>query len=374
MNVTRVFETAKIAIHWDHIISPTDPNSGKDREISWKGTAQKIAGLVILALSTALVGAVPTMILFSIAIPYYTYTAYEKTHAVSEDEGSSPVKQQLSEEEIEKLNQLGVGAILKASTEGKKVGLIIGRCKDQPVPVEDGWLWVAGNIEGDPAVLKNRVDLQMDFNDSETIERLEGVFDRVVVDFSTLKFIHGPWRFLRPLLKPSPESQLITEKLKGTLGIRFDLDEPYIDCAEGSICYSPKKERAENGRLFQEWKDQVGETEFKRKKSNFLSKMDVSRKEELIRFGGEHALDREFFNHILNEHYPNRFNAQREAVKMGVEKIRHYLKSLFNRVEIYDNSAPFPTRQGCHAEKAEHFVLTGPAQRSKERRKVFEVV
>jgi len=315
MNVTRALETAKIAIHWDHIIAPTDPNSGKDQEISWKGTAQKIAGLVILTLSAALIGAVPTMILFSIAIPYYIYTAYEKTHTVSEDEGSSPVKQQLSEEEIEKLNQLGIDAILKASTEGKKVGLIIGRDKDQPVPVEDDWLWVAGNIFGDPAVLENRVDLQMDFNDSETIEKLKGLFDRVVVDFSTLKAIHSAWRFLRPLLKPLPESQLITELTKGICSITDMKRDVYVDVSEGNysfsldLCLRPDAEKLKEG-------------------------------------------------------------ARLEAV----ETFRHYLKSLFNRVEVYDNSAPFPTRQGCHTEKAEHFVLTGPAKRSKERRKVFEKV
>ena len=315
MNVTRALETAKIAIHWDHIIAPTDPNSGKDQEISWKGTAQKIAGLVILALSTALVGAVPTMILFSIAIPYYTYTAYEKTHAVSEDEGSSPVKQQLSEEEIEKLNQLGIDAILKASTEGKKVGLIIGRDKDQPVPVEDGWLWVAGNIFGDPEVLENRVDLQMDFNERETIEKLKGLFDRVVVDFSTLKAINGAWKFLRPLLNPTPESQLITELTKGVCGIEEMKRDVYVDASEGNYFFSFKLCCRPNSKELQD-----------------------GLKPEIV------------------------------------ETFRHYLKSLFNRVEVYDNSAPFPTRQGCHKEKAEHFVLTGPAKRSKERRKVFEKV
>lgn len=315
MSVARALETAKIAIHWNHIIAPTDPNSGKDQEISWKGTAQKIAGLVILTLSTALIGAAPTMILFSIAIPYYTYTAYEKTHASSTDEKSPPVKQPLSEEEVDKLNQLGIDAILKASTEGKKVGLIIGRDKDQPVPVEDGFLWVAGNIVGDPAVLENRVDLQMDFNEPETVQKLQGLFDKVVVDFSTLKAIVGAWRFLRPMLKPLPESQLITELTKGICSIEDMKNDVYVDASQGNYSYS----------------------------------LDLCLRPDAEKF--------------------------KEYARLEVvEEFRHYLKSLFNRVEIYDDKTPYPTREGCHTEKAAHFVLTGPAIRSPDRRKVFEKV
>ena len=363
MNVSRALETAKIAIHWNHFIAPTDPESGKDQEISWKGTAQRIAGIVILAISSALIGAFPTMMLFSVAIPYYTYTAYEKTAALAEDQETPPAKQPLSDKEIENLNQLGIDAIKKANAEGKKVGLIIGRCKEQPVPVEKGWLWVAGNICGDPEVLENRVDLQMDFSEIETMNKLQDLFDRVVVDFSTLKFLDG-WRTFVPMLKDTPESQLVTETTKGCFGIGFDIDVVRVNCEQGSLQFPASflmKERAENKRLFAEWKAQVGATESEEQKARFIEQMSASEKEDLIRFGGEEQLEKAFFHHILNKHYPNRYSPGQEAVREGVEKFRHYLGTLFNRVEVYDDHVPFPTRQGLgYAEKAAHFVLTGP--------------
>jgi hypothetical protein len=202
------------------------------------------------------------------------------------------------------------------------------------------------------------------------------MFDRVVVDFSTLKFICGAWQKIAPLLKPLSSSQLITETTKGCMGILFHTEDVQVDYANGSINYPASfvlKEERENQRFFQEWKDKVGETEFTQRKKDFLDNMEASNKKNLLQFGGEKQLDLSFFYHVLNEHYPNRFDKVREAAKIGVEHFRHYLKGLFDRIEIYDDTVPFPTRQGIgYGESGSHFVLTGPATRTKERRRVFE--
>ena len=275
----------------------------------------------------------------------------------------------LSQEGIDRLNQLGIDTILKASTEGKKIGLIIGRDKDQAVPIEEGWLWVAGNIRGDPAILENRVDLQMNFSDEGTIQKLEGMFDRVVVDISTLKFIRGAWQKVTPLLKPLLSSELITETSTGCMDLLPDIQEVQVDCLNGSIEFPfsfQSREMKENRLLFQKWKDKVGEKECTKKKKEFLDNRVASMGGKLIGFRSEKECDLAFFYHILNENYPNRFNAKKEAEKVGVEQFRQHLGSLFDQVVVYDDATPFPTRQGIGAgEKRSHFALTGPKTRTK---------
>ena len=320
MQLSKVLETAQIAVHWDHLLAPTDPETGKIQDDSWKGMAKKVAGLALVVFSYALFGwEIASLLLFNTGL-YHVGRAYQKTFSIEETPVEEP---KLSQEEIDRLNQLGIDKILEASREGKKIGLVIGRCKHQPVPMQDGWLWVAGNIVGDPAVLENRVDLNMDFSESDTIQKLEGMFDRVVVDISTLKFIDGAWQRVAPLLKPLPSSDLITETTKGCMGLLPMIEEVKIDCAQGSICYPmsfSSKEMKNNDRLFQEWKDKVGEAEFAKVKGDFLSEMDASEKEDLMSYGGEKELDLAFYHHVLNKHYPNRFNAGREAAKVGAER------------------------------------------------------
>ena len=65
------------------------------------------------------------------------------------------------------MNEKGIEALIKASNAGKKVGLIIGREKDQYIPQDDNWLWVSGNLDGEPEILKDRVHLQLDFDESD---------------------------------------------------------------------------------------------------------------------------------------------------------------------------------------------------------------
>ena len=310
MEISGVLETAKITVHWDHLLAPTNPDAGKVRDDSWRGMAKKVAGLALVICSYALFRwEIASLLLFNTGL-YHVSRAYQKTLPVKETPHEEP---KLSQDEIDQLNQFGIDTILEAATEGKKIGLVIGRDKDQPMPVEDNWLWVAGNIAGDPAVLEDRVDLQLDFNQLETMQRLAGTFDKVVVDFSTLKAISGAWASLRPLLKPLSTSQLITETVKGLIGIERLATDVFVDCPRG----------------------------------NFSISIDV-------------ALRKDFES------------AKNTARLEAVEKFRHYLKNLFDRVELYDDNAPFPTRQGCHTEKASHFVLTGPARRTKERVRVFE--
>lgn len=107
------------------------------------------------------------------------------------------------------------------------------------------------------------------------------------------------------------------------------------------------------------------------KRKAYIEGMSAQRKKSLMTLG-EGELDQAYFYHILETHYPNRYDPSLEAIAEGESRIRHYLKSLFNRIELYRDS-PYPTRENMGAgQKSEYFILTSPVlKRERSREKVF---
>jgi hypothetical protein len=121
---------------------------------------------------------------------------------------------------------------VKSLAKEKKLCLFVGRAANEPIPEStEAEEWVSLDIlkispaEKNPKSL-NRLHLVMDCNDPESLGKIQGLFDRVVVDGSTLKLIQGnPWETMGKLLKASPESELITECCKGSGPCYTDDDE-----------------------------------------------------------------------------------------------------------------------------------------------------
>lgn len=70
------------------------------------------------------------------------------------------------------------------------------------------------SVKGGPFIPGKQLHLQLNMNDNESLKKIYGLFDKVVVDFSTLKFHSGKdqtWYSLGKLLRPQEGSQLITE-------------------------------------------------------------------------------------------------------------------------------------------------------------------
>ncbi|CCB90212.1 hypothetical protein [Simkania negevensis] len=359
MQITVLLESAKVAIHWDHILSPNHPTSGKETSDSWLGTAKRVAGQAIFVYSTALVGFKTSLFLFAFGGAYHFYKAYQKIQ-VSENDTTAVGDTHESEnpEEVSQNNQLGIAAILKANEAGKKIGLLIGRDFNQPVPQEKGWLSVDGNIEGNPMKfdeLASRIDLKMDFDNIETIQKLKGLFDKVVVDFSTLKFLSKTRDDFHTLLKQQPSSVLIVE-------------------TECTVALNPsrlEKERSEDRRLFDEWKAKQTSAAIEDQKRVFSDQMDSTDKE--LNERDPTYCERAFKLHILNKHYPNRYRAAKEATCISQERARHLYKQHFNCVKLFHKTS-FPTRKGMgRGEVGTFFELSNPVgESSKERKRKFE--
>lgn len=97
-----------------------------------------------------------------------------------------------------------------------KIGLLIGRTPPESLPQEKNWLWVSGdfslgycsgNCSGQMS--PKRIHLKMDFaKDSEEMRTIANLFNKVIVDYSTLKALQDVYH-LPSLLKKEKESTLI---------------------------------------------------------------------------------------------------------------------------------------------------------------------
>jgi hypothetical protein len=101
---------------------------------------------------------------------------------------------------------------------GMKLCLLIGRTPGEPFPgfeqkKEDHEVWVSLDSWVKPFVSCKQLHLVMNMNDDQ-MKKIHKLFDKVLVDYSTLKFHQGKdqkWRLLGQLLRPQKQSQLITE-------------------------------------------------------------------------------------------------------------------------------------------------------------------
>lgn len=298
MQISELMHATQIFVHWDHIWAPHDPQAGVVNEDSWMGLAKRVSGIVLFAISVKWINWKRSLLLFGLGGAYHFYCAVQKV----------PQKPDLplprTQEEIGRMNQLGIEALIKASHSGKKIGLIIGRGKEQSVPQEKGWLWVSGNTDGEPEVRENRIHLQMHFFNDPAIQKIQRLFNTVVVDYSTFKSISVPrWANLKELLKPENDATLITETW-GISGYAHD-EEIRVD--------------VENG--------------------------DFSLPMSAITDGSEER-------------------QTKEAITQVQTQAKKYLARQFKQVEL-KHQAPYPTRENfSEGSRDDIFVLTGPLFKS----------
>jgi len=191
----------------------------------------------------------------------------------------------LSEKFSDPLNDEVIHKVNQARAEGKKVTLVVGRHDSEPLPqAEDVTVYVS--LDERPRFNEKpshgRLHLEMEIDAKHDFSPLHGLFDTVIVDFSTMKSVYN-WDILKPLLHPSPDSTLITEIPTVTFGM---------------IEQKEKAERQQN-------------------------------------------LKRPHF--YVPEHEMNRRGLRDKREKAQIKAKTSYLKQLFGNVEVLEN-APYPTR------------------------------
>lgn len=121
-----------------------------------------------------------------------------------------------------------IGSLAK---EGRPLAIFLCRGASQPLPL-DGRTWVSLDIEAVDKVPEGRLHLIMDVNHLYEMTKLQGLFEKAVLDWSSLICCERPYEDFKHLLRPHPQSELIIEALPGSFGSNFT-DEVSIDINNG---------------------------------------------------------------------------------------------------------------------------------------------
>ncbi len=296
MKINHFFQ---VATHWDHLLAPNDPRAGFSKEVLWK----RVAGVTLLVIGVAACKQRRWgQVAIGCALLFYGCKAYTKVinDEARQKKWSRKDEALQSEEENNKVLQ-------KIMTCSKKVGIVLGRRRFEYLPQEEGWQWVSLSIDphyrDDDVPQADRWHLDMDFNEITNLIKLEGLFDKIVVDWSTGIFAEcACWFQFRGLLKKNQNAVLITQTIRNRniLPAKFRAGQSY-DFWNGclSISYT-------DGQLI---------------RSLYLDKVRVE-------------CEKEFSEVLMN---------------------------LFEKVEIIRN-CPLPTREGFQKppDNTHYFILTGP--------------
>ncbi len=199
-----ILEVLKIATSTEHLIHPCNSNQIIDQSIE-----KRVAGValfVLIGIATLGIASV-----FYLATAVWKYQARIKGRVPPEVQ---PQNRQLQPEPGYDLDQ----TINKVKGVNNRLCLFIGRTPRESLPANPNETWVSLDIEPCDHVPAGRLHLSMDFNDRLQRQKIEKLFDKVVVDYSTIKFLgDDPWRDLGSLVKPLPTSTIITESWPGAI-------------------------------------------------------------------------------------------------------------------------------------------------------------
>jgi hypothetical protein len=193
-----------------------------------------------------------------------------------------------------------------AGKEEVKLGLFVGRNCIETLPEEMDWNWVSlSSMTEDGKPPEGRLHLRIDFNTAQ-LEKIHGLFDKIIVDRSVLKFfMKNPWVALSACLKQKEASQLITMPRASCSPVLTDeIPEETLDlkeCLINDTLYISKSE------LLSECKEKKSfeeEFELKKKKNSFTEE----EKNELLSYYKENEID------------PKKNNLKIIYAKMKIEK------------------------------------------------------
>lgn len=201
-----LLDVISISTNYDHWRHPFTSNEGAGECSS----AKRVAGVALFVIfGTLTVGAAA---LFIVGMAIWKHYKNRPKDVLQDNNRPKDVLQ-----EVEKVKELSKSL----PAQGKQLCLFIGRQRHEELPQAENEVWVSLDPQlGKPTLDQDRIHLQAEIGSAESfipLKRMEKLFDRVVLDQSTLKFIgDDPWRKLARLLKDDPNSTLITEATTGT--------------------------------------------------------------------------------------------------------------------------------------------------------------
>jgi hypothetical protein len=293
------------------------------------------------------------------------FPSYQNASSLEEMQASYSLK-----ETIQKIKEL--------SQSGEKVCLFIGRTISESLPKEEGVIWISGDREfvqttysADSSSinsLKEKIHICCDFTDEKSMGEFRGLFNKIVIDRSTCKFMDGDFisRFAR-LLKPYSESNMIFEKTPYTTVYSTEVKEPqnrysYLMIPDDFLY----REIEENDYIIQRYNRITGSSQ---KASDF-----IKFKEEqvvLYKLNNIHDLADLFSQEDLEDSF-NYFIANKlrssygfnpscsESLEVCVQETKKHMEKIFQKVELIENSSyPYSTNYSHEEKKEAFFIATG---------------
>jgi hypothetical protein len=264
-------------------------------------------------------------------------------------------------------NEDVIARLHAARERGLKIGIFAGRREEQSVPQEEGWIWCSLDRQRSQSEDPERMHLDMNFNNPEDMQKIQGLFDKVLLDISTVKFMRKPWMTLQKLLVKEPHATVIVESGPSKEEPLDILDAVYIP-ENGAIHY-PMQDIIDNNELsdsaFSQWKKEVGkarfEAEYRNYEQRYLAVSDHEMQPLLLSDEGQEFLQGEFQKFVLKKY---------DLVKLidrfpgYIAATREYLQGLFQEVAlVYDRSPYFEDnsleQQGL-MDRDPHWILRNP--------------
>lgn len=248
-----------------------------------------------------------------------------------------------------------IAKIIQAKDEGVKVGIFLGRDNTQVLPQEEGWKWFSLDInlkEGETGH-----HLKMDFNAPAEMQKIKGLFNKAIIDYSTLKCFNKPWPTLVKLLQDDPDSSAICEARTNFMG-STNL-EPVFLPMKATMILPRNNNYIQERNHFEGWKKKVGEAEVAQRYQKFCQKNESSianiahwSKEQI-----NQELELRFMREILKEE--NLEVPERSYLPDLYAEIKKCVESNYF-LEAKLESGLFPYRIGEEAIHMDYWVMRSP--------------
>lgn len=230
-----------------------------------------------------------------------------------------------------------------------KVALIMGRdlidhpWHHLPTP-QEMMTWVSLDIHGKEHSLPDRIHLMIDFNTSQ-LEKINGLFDLVVIDPYVLKYYSHPvvWGRLAALLKPS--GTLISETVNDQTSSITEMSRDELANTFRFECSIPIDElnavEQQNEAVYQEYK--ANAENFEEEFQQFL----LRERQDFEECGQDFDIfpmqmhEATFKQSVLNKLPQPAEDVFQKSQRLHVEKTEKHLKTHFESVEIVKGK-PFP--------------------------------
>jgi hypothetical protein len=290
----------------------------------------------------------------------------ESTHVWKQTPGEDP--SQTPEKQNYQLGET-IAKIKKLQSEGKSICLFVGRTPLEKLPshyneAKENEVWISGDIalvssegfiELENSELNQRIHLWFDFNHQEGLDLIQGLFDKIVIDCSTPKFLNEDFIQRFGVLLHSSESEMIfPNPCKTQMNVQQDP-------SKGEFSFDPNSYTIETGLLSfgKKNKELTNEyyEQYKKTKTEEEIQADKKKYQATPRSVAESDpnFESKFKTYIATREGKDGLTWMAKEAK---ERLKTHLENIYTSVEEHQNTNyPFTTHYTSNEDKDGYFIV-----------------